>query len=419
MENPQAEIISVVDEIVTDVTKKHIWSAIPATAQPLLVTTSNPNNVTPLMTYIYEKYMRPITLDIEGKNLIKINGISHMHPIPDMDWNTKSSVIPDWGDLGLYMWSVIGGHAVLLINLHHVKYSRFAYTLKVLYAMTVDKTKSKVSQKYFSDNIHHIIIQHMECLPNDNATAFLNIIESLMMSSNASMSSNRFRLYIYSSNKINWNPSTWQKLKGICRHIPVNLNVRHINTSSSKNICDVWKSVWKYTGGDIVKTIVITKLMPPILNGDDDKLEDELDDKINKHVYAYLTFKSAIFKCLDKFFMRTVFIRRLYLSPTSLKQIHIREQECIDILQTPMSLANNLIGSGYMVSYIISTCNRVAAHINKYGGCIYECSISNNELAKVIEYGNSMLREGLDIDKPVMALAVYFQKIINLFSPLD
>lgn len=453
------KIMNILDRVLMRTSKQHLDSAIPATSQPTIITISNPNNVTQIMTYTYEKYIRPHALKYDGQNLVKINKIAHIAPIMDMEWQNKSSSVSlDWGDLGMYKWHVSNGHTVLIINLHHIKYSRFAYMLQVLHLLTVGKTQSKVSQRYFSSNIHHIIIQHLECLPKDNASTLLNIIESTMNvptnvstdvcnsdphnsnllesssdsnknsgTSDASGASgasgakatngNMFRYYLFSTTRLPWKSSICQKLYGLCRRVSIGFNVESQPSE--------WQTLYKYLSNDIVKTDVICDQMPrmprmPKILGTNTTTSSTND--IEKHVYAYLILISPLFKCLDKFFSRTVFIRRaMLLNTRSASKLPVKKQELLDLFQVPMILSNNLIGSGYSVSSVINTCNIVVNYLSKHSESIILSSdkISSEQVIRVVQYGNEMIVDGLDIDKPVVALVSYFQKIINLFSPLD
>lgn len=415
LQNAQKEILSVMDRLLTLSTKDHLDSALPANAQPLLVTIQNPSNVTPLMHYTYERHIRPVTLDTEGQNLVKIAQIPHIKPIPDIEWPNRgsSSVIPDWGDLGLYMWHVSGGHTVILVNLHHIKYSRFIYTLQVLKVLTVGRAQSRASQQTFAGNVMHIVIQHLECLPDDNAIALLSIIETTTMAA----TNGQFRYYLFSGVKVGWKQATWQKLKGICRHIRVamNMSTNDINIDNTALSTVSWSILFRYLDNDIVKTIILYQQMPPlpILTNNN---QSNLISAIEQHVYLYLVGISPIYKCLDKFFCRSAFIRTMSYQ----KHNRVTKQECADLFQAPMLLANNLIGAGYSIPRIIQVCNHIAHHISKYGGTSFVGqNISQSQVIDIVGYGSELLMAGLDIDKPVMALVDYFQKIINLFSPIQ
>lgn len=395
MEN---KIIQILDCLTTSTTKQHLDTAISTYTQPLLITSKQPNLITPLLTYIYEKYIRYYTHQNYEQSLPKLSNIPYIQPITDIEWVNKSSIYPDWGDLGLYLWHISGGHTVLIINLHHIKYNRFIYTLQVLELLTIGRAMSKCSLKHFAHNIIHIIVQHIECLPNDKAGLLINIIESTFGIS-------RFRYYLFGHNQHNWDANLYKKLRGLCWQIPVTMSISNLRMEcvgyDDIIYLDIWKALYKYLACDILKTMILFDNM--VCN-------NKPNDKINveEYVYTYLTKISPLFTCLDKFFSKTIFIRQL--NNNGIKKHKMDDYE--KVFQTPIQLANNLIGSCYTIYTITTTCNIIAqwyANLEK---------ITTANVMEIIKYGAILSKASLAIDKPVMALVDYFQKIITLFSDL-
>lgn len=405
------QILEVLDILIKPDVKTHLDSAIPTYALPLLVTVKNSATITPLMIWLYERIIRKRTLDIEGINLPHINRIDYIKPLIELEWDPQM-VVPDWGDLGLYMWNMTGKnrHAVIIINMHQIRYSRYTHMLKVLKKLTLETVNAAITQNHFAWCITHIIIQHLECLPADNIAEFMSIIEGTITNGGVNIAiPNKFRYYMFTScNMSNWRSSEIKKLKGLTRHCAVSYKTKPlvcINSNSNPNSNSIsddlpenWYYMMKLLGGDIIKTMVLYEQMPHIDNTDN--ITDMRDN-----IYAYVATALPGYICLDRFISKIISI-----NVTSGKKLS--RCQIADIFQLPILLANALISAGYNLATIIHITNTVCNH-NKI------LKENTKPIIKILEYGSICMQASRDIDKPVMALTKYLQNIITLFYTPD
>lgn len=404
------KILNTLDILLPYRVKKNLASCIPACSQPMLATIKNPSTITPLMVWVYDRLIRRYTLDTEENNIPTINRIPYIKPIAEMEWGSQL-VVPDWGDLGIYRWNVNNnmsiGHSVIMINMHQIRYARYAHMLAVLKTLTINTMCSALTKNHFSPCITHILIQHLECLPSDNVCEFMSILESTMGRIRVNMDNvNSFRYYMFATcNMTNWQSNHLKKLKGLSRQCMVSYKTKPTpiplhDTAISSDFSDGWYYMLNILCGDIVKTITLYDNMPNITCA---------PDQINDNIYAYIVSRLPGYTCLDKYISKILHISSKSTDNTTKK---FTVSQLADIFQMPMLLANGLISAGYNLSSIIHMTNVVCRHNSKLRH-------KPDKIEKILKHGILCVESSHDIDKPVMALTEYFQNIITTFCTYE